>query len=509
MNIRSALLLTLSFFCVSAFAQEKPNVLFIAVDDLNDWVSAFDGHPRAKTPHLDAFAETGAVVFQNAHCAAPVCGPSRSALLSGFLPHRSGIYGNSQNMLDSELVQTHATLPEYFSKNGYHSLSMGKIFHAHQTPNGADKGQWAFDEWHETKAGSGVDRTALTSRDKNLIAGEPGPPSKHTKGGGSEFSWGPTRGPKEETSDFQTALWAAEQLQGEHEKPFFIAVGLSKPHLPFYSPQEFFDLYDPADFKANEIREDDLDDILKPNGKPKFTPTPDYLWLKENGLIDEAARAYMAACSYADACLGVIFEALAKSPHYDNTIVMVWGDHGWHLGEKLRYRKVTGWSESTRVPLMVRLPGMEGREDSARAVNLIDLYPTLIDLCDLPEKPESDGRSFAPLLDDPQQPWDFPTMTTMGEEEASVVDERWRYIRYDDGTEEVYDIAADPMEWTNLASQDSAEIQAVKARLGAVIPKTFVPGIEKQTPGEKEKAKRSGNGIDGTLKAGRDLERLR
>ncbi|MDF1824758.1 MAG: sulfatase [Verrucomicrobiales bacterium] len=507
MNIRLASLLAFTLLCSSLSAQEKPNVLFIAIDDLNDWVASFEGHPQAKTPHLDAFAETGAVVFKNAHCAAPVCGPSRSALLSGFMPNRSGVYGNTQNMLAAELVQTHATLPEYFAKNGYHSLSMGKIFHSHHTATGTDKGQWAFEEWHDVEIGSSVNRDKLTSRDRNLIHGKPGPPSKYTKSSGSEFSWGPTKGPIEETRDYKTARWAAEKLQEESEKPFFLAVGLTRPHLPFYSPQEFFDLYDPAEFRANRIRKNDLDDILTPEGKKKFKPTPDYLWLKENGLIDEAALAYMAACSFADACLGVILESLKTSPHYENTIVMLWGDHGWHLGEKLRYRKVTGWSESTRVPLMVRLPGMTERQDTIRAVNLIDLYPTLIELCNLPEKPEIDGRSFAPLLDDPQQEWNFPSLTLVGQKNASVVDERWRYILYPDGTEEVYDLHQDPMEWTNLAAKKTPEIAAVKERLGKVIPKTYMPGI--QSPSVDKKSKKQGKIIDGTLKAIRDLTKLK
>ncbi len=164
MRTQLILFLVLSHFCVSTFAEERPNVLFIAIDDLNDWVSSYEGHPQAKTPHLDAFAETGAVVFQNAHCAAPVCGPSRSALLSGFMPNRSGIYGNSQNMLDAELVKTHATLPEYFSKNGYRSLSRGKIFHSHYSIGGIDKGQWAFDNWSSNESGSGVDRKKVPDR---------------------------------------------------------------------------------------------------------------------------------------------------------------------------------------------------------------------------------------------------------------------------------------------------------------------------------------------------------
>lgn len=508
--MKSLLVCALLVFSAFAFAEEpRPNVLFIAVDDLNDWASSFSGHTDAKTPHLDDFADSGAVVFQNAHCPGPVCGPSRSALLSGFWPSTSGIYGNSQNMLNSKLVQAHATLPEYFAKQGYRTLSMGKIYHAHHSENGTDKGQWAFQEWHQTLGGSGVDRSKVTSRDNNLIEGKAGPASKHTSGSGSEFAWGPTRGPKEKTSDYKTALWAAEQLQTDEEKPFFLAVGLSKPHLPFYSPQEFFDLYDAEKFEANEIRKDDLDDILKPDGTTKFRPTPDYLWLEENGLIDEAARAYMAACSYADACLGVIFEALAQSPHYDNTVVVVWGDHGWHLGEKLRYRKGSGWSESTRVPLMVRLPGMSERQDSPRPVNLQDLYPTLIELCGLPGKPEIDGRSFVPLLEDPQQPWDFPALTIMSEGNASVVDERWRYIRYVDGTEEVYELSSDPMEWTNLALQDNTQIKEVKRRLGGVIPEEFASPLPKQSSEEKANAKKAGKGIDETLLKGRNLLKLK
>jgi len=405
---------------------DKPNVLFVAIDDLNDWVSVFGGHPKAKTPHMDRFASDGAMVFQNAHCAGPVCGPSRSAMLSGFMPSRSGAYGNSNNMLEAPLVQEYATLPEYFSKNGYRSLSMGKIFHKHDVAHGIDAGQWAFDYYEPTRGGSTVNSKQVTSRIKNLINGQPGPQSKYTGTGGTEFAWGPTIQKMEDTKDYQTALWAAEQLQESYEQPFFMAIGLSRPHLPFYVPQEFFDLYDPNDEYMPPIREDDLEDILTPAGKQKFQASSDYLWLKENDLFDEAARAYLAASSYADACLGVIFDALNKSPHYKDTIVIVWGDHGWHLGEKLRYRKGTGWSESTRMPLLVRLPGMSQRQDCQRLVNMIDFYPTLIDLCGLPQKPVLDGRSFAPLLKSPKQKWDYPSLTINGYGNASIRDNRWR-----------------------------------------------------------------------------------
>ncbi len=481
-------------------------MLFISIDDLNDWVSLFGGHPGVKTPNLEAFANRGSVVFQNAHCPGPICGPSRSALLSGFMPSTTGVYGNSQNMRNSTLIQQHATLPEYFSKHGYRSISRGKIFHAHASEDGRDFGQWAFDDWSPTQGGTNVDKTRLYSRNRNLINGQPGPPSEYSQPIGTEFAWGPTTEPTEQTKDYRTAQWAADQLQQQHEKPFFLAVGLSRPHLPFYVPQEFFDLYDPETFQAPEIRTDDLDDILiNGTNRPKFRPSEDYLWLKQNDLIDEAARAYAAATSYADACLGVIFAGLEQSPYRDNTIVVIWGDHGWHLGEKLRYRKGSGWHESTRLPLLIRLPNMDQRRDCQRAVNLIDFYPTLIELCALPEKPQLDGRSIAALLKDPERAWDYPTLTVFGKGNASIHDERFHYILHNDGTEEFYDLQSDPMEWNNLALKLNAEQLAAKHRLARSVPDSFAPSV----PNTDNKFKKTATGMDDSIKPTRPLEKLK
>ena len=484
----------------------RPNVLFIAVDDMNDWVSLFGGHPQAKTPNLDRFADSGAVVFRQAHCAGPVCGPSRSALLSGFMPHTTGLYGNANNMLDSEIVQTHATLPEYFSKHGYRSISRGKIFHAHATANGRDRGQWAFDEYHSGEGGSGVDRSRVYSRDRNLINGNPGPQSLHTRKGGSEFAWGPTKGPKEDTSDYKTARWAASKLQEQYDAPFFLAIGLSKPHLPFYVPQEFFDLYDPATTKANAINESDLNDILLPSGKQKLKASADYLWLQENELIDTAARAYLAAISYADTCLGVILAGLEKSPHYENTIVVIWGDHGWHLGEKLRYRKATGWHESTRTPLIIRLPGMTDKQNCDRLVNLIDLYPTLIELCELPPK-KLDGRSIATLISEPDKNWPHATTTIFGQGNASIHKDYWHYILHRDGTEELYDLNKDPMEWTNLIQSPSELSRQAHAELRELYPDNFARVVPINS--SNTRANKQSGGLDRTLKATRDLSKLK
>lgn len=483
----------------------KPHVLFIAIDDLNDWVGDFDGHAQAQTPNLDRFCKEGCIVFQNAHCPGPVCGPSRSALLSGFYPSRSGVYGNSQNMLESNLVKTYATLPEYFSKNGYTARSMGKIFHRHATENGADSGHWAFDEWFPTKGGGGADRKHITSRNRNLIDGKPAPDSEYTRRGGSEFAWGPTSGPKEEMKDYRTAQWAADQLKQGSEKPLFLAVGLSKPHLPFFVPQEFFDLYPSATTKSNPRREDDLADILTPSGKTKFGPTDDYLWLKQNGLVNEATRAYLAASSFADCCLGVIFDAIEESPMRDNLIVVVWGDHGWHLGEKLRYRKATGWREATRVPLMIRTPEMKSMRQCNGVVNLIDLYPTLIEYCGLPAKPELDGTSIMSLLRDPRTKWNQPTKTIFGDGNASIQDANWHFIRYKDGTEELYDLKQDPMEWENRIRSGGEEEVKAKERLASFYPTDFAKPVP-QSDGSLKKAKK---GLDKTIKSSRPLSALK
>ena len=397
-------------------------------------------------------------------------------------------------MRNSELVQTHYTLPEYFSKNGYRTLSTGKIFH----PHSGDEGQWAFDEWVPTEGGSGsqVDPEHLTSRSRNLIDGKPAPfpPSKVAgndggDGEGVDFTWGPSKGPKEQSRDWQAAAWAAAQLAKPSAKPFFLALGISKPHLPWFVPKEYFDRHPLETIKLPEFRLDDLDDIVGPKGKVKFTPTPDFRWVQQDtNLFKSAVQGYLAASSAADDCVGHVLDALEKSPVRDNTIVVIWGDHGWHLGEKLRFRKATLWAESTRLPLTIRVPGMKSRQDCSRLVNLMDLYPTLIDLCGLPAKPEIDGRTIAPLLRDPKLPWPHPSITVMDEGNASVRDERWYFIRYNDGTEEFYDMERDPMQWTNLVTSKDPEILAQKARLAALFPASFAPTVvgPKKSQGDNE-----------------------
>jgi len=494
-TLMAGLLLTAVVQLPAVQAPPAPyNVLVIAIDDMNDWIGDFGGAPQlpSATPRIDELARRGSVVFQRANAPGPVCCPSRTSLLSGFMPNRTGVYVNSQNMLRSELVQTHFTLPEYFAKHGYRTLSTGKIFHRHT----GDAGHWAFDEWAPSEGGAGSrpDPAHVTSRNRNLIDGKPAPfpavTSDGTEGGegeGTEFAWGPSLGPKQDSRDWKAAEWAVAQLAKPSARPFFLALGISKPHLPWYVPQEYFDRFPLDSIKLPEVRLDDLGDIVDAKGQPKFTPTSDFRWVSQDAnLFKKAVQAYLAASSYADDVVGHVLDALEKSPARDNTIVVIFGDHGWHLGEKLRFRKSTLWAESTRLPLTIRVPGMKSRQDSFRLVNLIDLYPTLIELCGLPAKPGLDGRSIAPLLRNPKMAWDHPSITVNGEGNASVRDERWYYIRYQDGVEEFYDMDRDPMQWTNLAASKDPQTRSQMARLAALFPGSFSAGVAKGEKGDKE-----------------------
>jgi arylsulfatase A-like enzyme len=460
----------------------RPNVLLIAVDDLNDWVGAFAGNRQALTPHLDRFAEKGAVVFQRAYCPGPVCGPSRSALLSGFMPHRTGIYGNQQNMLNSPLVQRHATLPEYFGRNGYTTVSSGKIFHKHlgRTPGTTDEGHWAFQRWIRESGSDRVRKDGHYSRGEGLLAGKPDPSTEFRSGAGSEFEWGPLDGEEEGMKDTRTARWAAATLaELPASQPFFLAVGISQPHLPWIVPQAYFDRHPLASIQIPEHRADDLDDIRTPAGAVKFAASDDYRWVsRDPDLFRRCVQAYLAASSYADACVGIILDALERSPHRDRTVVVIFGDHGWHLGEKLRFRKATLWEEATRLPLMIRPPGATVRRDSPRVVNLIDLYPTLVELCGLPAKPPAalDGRSLVPLLRDPVAAWPHPTLVIdPGGRGAAAISETAYLIRHRDGTEEFYDMVADPKQWRNLAG--ARDLAGERARLARILPEGYATPI--------------------------------
>jgi arylsulfatase A-like enzyme len=478
-KVKNILILFLTvLFCNTIFAQkQKMNIVMIAIDDLNDWVGAYGGHPQAITPNIDKLAAKG-MLFRNASCSGPVCGPSRSALLSGYIAPRTGAYGNANYMLNSKLIQENPTLPEYFSKHGYLTISRGKIYHG--------AGDWAFDVWEKAISRAKRNEDKLYSREEGIINGKKIENPKYTKRQGGVFQFGPTLDDDETTKDYMTAKWFEEKLQDDYDKPFFMAVGFSKPHLPFHAPQKYFDMYGLDTLVTPEYRLDDLDDIVDTKGKKLFGPHIDFLWCEEYGLHKEATQAYLAAVSYADACVGVVLDALENSEYAENTIVMLWGDHGWHLGEKLKYRKASLWRESTQNPFMVYVPGMTNGEDCSRNVNLQDIYPTLVDLCDLPEKEDLDGLSIKPLLQNPQKKW-VPAVTTLNKGNHSVITEKWHYITHGKrNAEELYDLENDPMEWTNLAYKDTKEVREIKRELKAYL-KSYLPEAEVEpVSGEKQ-----------------------
>ena len=458
--------------CVSAVAKpaaERSNVLFIAIDDLNDWIGCFGGNPQVQTPHLDRFNASGGMVMFDAHSSSTVCGPSRSSLLTGKYPHTTGVYGNKNNLRKAEKTKDLLTLPQYFSAHGYHTLSRGKIFHKHSPGNkknrdSLDHGQWAFDEWVHERGGVAPEGKQFPL---NGLPPSKGDRSYHSIG----FDWAPTVGNDETLmKDYMTATWAVEQFQTRvFDKPFFMAVGFSKPHLPWYVPQKYFDMYPLDEIVLPKTIPDDLDDIVNKYGKP-VKPHGTWRRVERAGQHKQAVQAYLATITFVDECIGVLLDGLASSPYAENTIVMLWGDHGWHLGEKQKYGKTQLWQESCRVPLMVKVPGITPkRKRCVGVVNLIDMYPTLLELCGLPENSENEGRSFAELIHNPDMKWNSPTLTDYNYGGHRIYDGRYSYIVFtEQGTEELYDHQTDPMEWNNLAQEE--EYAAVKARLKALIP---------------------------------------
>jgi arylsulfatase A-like enzyme len=420
----------------------RPNVLFVAVDDLNDWVGFLGGHPQGATANLDRLAERG-VLFTRAYCSAPACNPSRASLMCSIRPSTSGVYHNSQPW--RPVLPDAVTLPQHFMAHGYRVGGCGKIYHG-RFPDPPS--------WHEY-----LRRPA-----------DPVPPERPLNGlpRTAHFDWGPIDAPDSRMGDFQVVSWAIDYLRRDHQKPFFLAVGLFRPHLPWYVPRSYFQPYPEEKIQLPVVKDDDLDDV-PPLGKRMAKPAGDHKRVVESNNWKKAVAGYLASIAFADTMIGRLLEALDESPYARNTIIVLWGDHGWHLGEKKHWRKFALWEEATRVPLVIVAPGVtKPGTRCGRTVSLLDLYPTLVKLAGLEPRAELEGRSLLPLLRDPAAPWDRPVVTTHGRNNHAVRSERWRYIRYRDGTEELYDHDRDPMEWTNLA--EKPEHREVKEKLARWLP---------------------------------------
>lgn len=436
-------------------SKKKYNVLFIAVDDLRDWVGHLKGHPNAKTPNIDRLARRG-VSFTRAYCSAPLCNPSRVSLLTGIAPYRSGIYGNGEK-LRTKLPDS-ITLMQHFRASGYSVQGGGKIFH----------GKFAYD---------------ADSWDFYFKPSESVKKIQKKKSPGSGWRpWGPLDCSDEDMFDGKVARWAASELKKPQEKSFFLACGTTKPHLAWKVPQKYFNMHPLDKIKLPPVTEGDLNDVppyaqhlargvIDPSTDKNFArPGGDHSDILANNNWYKAVQACLAAISFADAQIGLLLDALDQSEHKDNTVIILWGDHGWHLGEKEHWRKHALWDVSTRTPLIISAPaGVVKGQLCHRPVSLIDIYPTLVDLCGLPERTGLDGQSLKPLLGNPKQKWNRPVVMTHGYKNHAIQTERWRYIQYKDGTNELYDHNSDPNEWNNLA--ENPEHKKVIQELQKALPK--------------------------------------
>ncbi len=446
-----------------AAAQPRPNVLFIAIDDQNDWIGHLGGHPLAKTPHIDALAARG-TTFTNAHCQAPLCNPSRTSVLTGLRPSTTGIYGLAPSFRSVKSLTARVTLPQYFAAHGYDTAGDGKIFHQ-GTRSGGKEASADF----QTAGGHGG---VGAKPPRKLVP--PSPAISHPL-----VDWGvwPLDNDDSVKGDFAVAYWAVDQIRSAPKgKPFFIAAGFFLPHVPCYATQRWFDLYPDDDIVLPAILEDDRDDT------PRFSwylhwalPEPRLSEIRQMSQWRNLVRSYLACTSFVDAQIGRVLVALEESGHAEDTVVVLWSDHGWHLGEKGITGKNSLWERSTRVPLIFAGAGIPPGQRCEFPVELLDIYPTLIALAGLRAQNDLEGMSLVPYLHDPQAPRERPAITTHNRGNHAVRSDRYRFIHYADGSEELYCLETDPHEWDNLAGQDA--YAAVMSEHRKWLPRVDVPPV--------------------------------
>lgn len=444
----------------AAAADRKPDVLFIAIDDLNDWIGCLGGHPQAITPNMDKLAARG-TLFANAHCAAPACNPSRAALMSGSRPWTTGIYHNGQPY--EPILKDVLTLGEHFRDNGYRVVAGGKIYHG----GAGDDRRW--DEVYKRPADPDPVKKSLSGLNK------------------SHFDWGALDTTDEQMGDYKMVTWAGEQLATRSDKPLFLAVGFIKPHLPFYAPKDHFKHFPLEKVQLPKTLDTDLDDVPQA-GVRMAKPDGDHADVLEHDQWHEAVQSYLATIHFVDAQIGRLLDALDRSGRADNTIIVLWGDHGWHLGEKRHWRKFALWDEATQAPLMFVAPGV-GKPNSVtnKPVDFMSIYPTLCDLAGIATPKHVQGPSLRPLIENPNASWDHLAVTTHGRGNHGVRSERYRYIRYADGSEELYDHQSDPLEWTNLAMDGKHE--QIKRDLARAIPKKEAADAPRENDRDRKKRK--------------------
>lgn len=368
--------------------------------------------------------------------------------MSGLLPSTLGYEGQMKDNALKARAREKGTdlLHTYFANHGYKTMAVGKICHNH-LPSGS------------------VD----ASGGRGSFHGGTGKLQKNWRQQGTSTDWAAAPESDEQLHDHAAAEWAVGQLQAKHDKPFLLMVGFLRPHVPWYVPQQWFDLYDREKLTLPPYNEKDLEDIPEMAKRISILEQmPRTDWAIENDQWRNILHAYLACISFSDHQVGKVLDALDNSPYRNNTIIALWSDHGYHMGEKNTFQKHSLWERASHVPLLIAGPGVARGQHCDRIVSLLDMYPTLLDMCDLPANPANEGRSLVPLLENPSQQWPYPAIIGWKENSFAVQDERYRYIRYGNGSEELYDHQSDPKEWTNLA--DKPESNNVKKQLAEHLP---------------------------------------
>ena len=503
-------------FLFTAYAQEKPNILMIVLDDLNDYVGVLGGHPQALTPNIDKLASEG-VLFTNAHANVPVCQPSRASFMTGISPLRSRMWG-FDNWLKNKLLAKATTIPEFLRKKGYLDMQSGKVFHS------SKKGAWSIlgvkkdygpIPYNGKKSVphplSPLGMRELGSLDATYTSLANIPvvlPSNDAPGAEGWFSgdWKKSKfryindNDRDLMTDEKSTIWAKKQLElmekKNNKQPFFMAIGLHRPHTPLVVPQKYFDLFPIEDIQLPDLMDNDNmdtyleDNNLKQNGKSRGRKAYDGLlsgYESKEIALKNYLQAYLASVAFADDRVGELMNALNDSDFKENTVVILFSDHGYNLGEKEYLWKYVLWEETTRVPLIIKAPKyrLSAGKKVGHPVSLIDIFPTIVSLSgnnveelSIDGKKQLDGYSLEPFLKKPNtKKWDGPEniftviaswrSKKLGEQHISVRGKRYRYIRYSNGREELYDHNVDSNEWNNLASKN--KFKQVKSKFSKIL----------------------------------------
>lgn len=469
----------LLFVSIPVFSQnkadQKPNVLFITVDDMNTW-GVLDNYPLLKVPNIRKLISQS-YYFQNASCAAPVCIPSRAAFFTGVYPHHTGLYKNiSDGWEQSAILKQAEAIPELFQRNGYETWGRGKTFHV-KLPGTREDDMFDNDVYNGG-FGPFADKAHQDRTNKHWYGIQ---------------SW---EGPDTDFPDVRNTTAAVEFLTEKHDKPFLMYLGIYRPHSPYTAPKRFYDMYNEKDMTLPPgYLQNDLNDI--PTMGKELSKGMKNLQIE--GYSEEEAllkylRAYCAGYSFADWNIGRIIDALDKSPYAKNTIVVFCSDNGFHNGTKNHWTKSTLWEEADIIPFLIRLPDGKAYK-CPQTVSTVDIYPTLVEYCKLSAPTQKlDGQSIVPILKDYKYKWSRPGLTAADEGYSSVRSDRYRYIQYPDGTEELYDHQSDPYEHVNLAGKSN--MKAVIAELSKSVPAKFAKAIKEQ-PRPKKGRKGTRAGDDG------------